>query len=347
MPSSESSVSSIVVVPDSSDPRPTYEDPVSESETSPIPSSVIRDEDYYWRDGNCVIRVQDRLFKVHQYLFERDSDFFRTLFTLPQPEPSDDENQDSTRQGVDGQSDDSPIVCQDSVEDFKALCWALYARPIETNAKERLDIAQLLRVIVISNKYGLDSLRDWSLNVVEEKAWPESSQFVDSSGGWKTIERVFIVSFESQRSELIKKFEQFWLNEIAKPDERMSRRLETFNAALDATENYPGTRLFQGQAYYEYLRACDVFNMTGNTDQLSDLGEYVDHFPLTSEGLNDQRSARLSKGLFSLMRLRSKLSTVPAFLEITGTTCQKHPSNPQSVEVDKADWCSDRKRAEC
>lgn len=66
MPSSESSVSSIVVVPDSSDPRPTYEDPVSESETSPTPSSVIRDEDYYWRDGNCVIRVQDRLFKVRQ-----------------------------------------------------------------------------------------------------------------------------------------------------------------------------------------------------------------------------------------------------------------------------------------
>lgn len=67
-PSSKSPAPSIAVAPESPDPHSTPEDPASENEAQPIVSSVsvIRDEDYYWHDGNCAIRVQDRLFKVRQ-----------------------------------------------------------------------------------------------------------------------------------------------------------------------------------------------------------------------------------------------------------------------------------------
>ncbi|EKM79560.1 hypothetical protein AGABI1DRAFT_128707 [Agaricus bisporus var. burnettii JB137-S8] len=263
-PSSKSPAPSIAVAPES---HSIPEDPVSENETQPIVSSVIRDEDYYWHDGNCAIRVKDRLFKLHRYLLERDSVIFRILFTLPQSdELSDDEKQTFTGQGVDGQSDEDPIICDDSIEDFKALCWMLYAGPKEISAQEKwktMDMTQLLRVIVISDKYGFENLRAWSLNVVEQNFWPKSSEFVDSCGGWKNIERLLVICHDCQQYTLTGRIEQFWLDEIKKPDQHgTSEQLETFKAALDAAENHPFLRPFHGKAYYAYLQTCNVFNVT-------------------------------------------------------------------------------------
>ncbi|EKM79561.1 hypothetical protein AGABI1DRAFT_128708 [Agaricus bisporus var. burnettii JB137-S8] len=266
MPSSESSASSMAVVPDSSDPRPTHDDLVSKSVTNPTPSSVIRDEDYYWCDGNCVIRVQDRLFKIHRYLLDRDSEFFRTLFTLPQSKSSDDENQEFIGQGMEGQSDENPIVCQDSVEDLKALFWALYARPKEIAAQEdwkTMDMANLLRVIFIAHKYEFESLRDWSLSVVGKNSLSNASRFVDSCGGWNlNVERLLIICHERQQYTLSKNIKEYWLKQIGKPNEDWLVRLRTFKAALDFAEKYPYSRTFHGKAYYIYLQTCNVFDGT-------------------------------------------------------------------------------------
>jgi len=55
--------------------------------------------------------------QVHQFLFAQDDSTFVDLFSLPQEELST----------MEGSSDDNPIVLQgDKVEEFRALCWALY-----------------------------------------------------------------------------------------------------------------------------------------------------------------------------------------------------------------------------
>jgi hypothetical protein len=57
--------------------------------------------------------------QIHRTLFERDSPFFQSLLSLPQS---------GQQQSPEGQSDEHPIVCPDSAEDFRALCWVVYSR---------------------------------------------------------------------------------------------------------------------------------------------------------------------------------------------------------------------------
>lgn len=49
------------------------------------------------------------------------------MFSLPQPR----EEYNSVGTSIprnDGSSDDNPIICHDTLNSFRALCWALYAR---------------------------------------------------------------------------------------------------------------------------------------------------------------------------------------------------------------------------
>ncbi|KXN80631.1 hypothetical protein AN958_09274 [Leucoagaricus sp. SymC.cos] len=43
-----------------------------------------RDTDYYFEKGDCIIRAENCLFKIHRFLLERDSPIFQDLFSLPQ-----------------------------------------------------------------------------------------------------------------------------------------------------------------------------------------------------------------------------------------------------------------------
>ncbi|KAJ7334735.1 hypothetical protein DFH08DRAFT_706917, partial [Mycena albidolilacea] len=77
----------------------------------------VRDPVYYKTSGDCKIRVDDALFCIHRFLLEQDSPMFQTMFQLPQGgvEPQ-------------GLTDENPIVLVgDTVEQVRALCWALYA----------------------------------------------------------------------------------------------------------------------------------------------------------------------------------------------------------------------------
>jgi hypothetical protein len=104
--------------------------------TSPDAPSTHRDTEYYWEDGNCILLVESTLFKVrhpftrgilrgdttsshqvHRSLFVRDSAVFRDMLSLG------DVNQVCTE----GSDDSTPIILQDTSEDFRTLCWAIYA----------------------------------------------------------------------------------------------------------------------------------------------------------------------------------------------------------------------------
>lgn len=56
-----------------------------EAPKSSIGGSVVRDEDFWLSDGNIVLVVQTRAFRVHKSVLSRSSDVFRDVFALSQP----------------------------------------------------------------------------------------------------------------------------------------------------------------------------------------------------------------------------------------------------------------------
>jgi len=102
------------------------------------PEGPIHDKEFFFEDGNCVILAESTLFKVfqlfdlsrvpqrcsylmtthqiHRFLLARDCSAFTNMFTLPSGEHCPNSTTES-----------EPLVLPDSLEDFRALCWALYA----------------------------------------------------------------------------------------------------------------------------------------------------------------------------------------------------------------------------
>ena len=91
-----------------------------------------RDSDFYHESGDCIIRVENTLFKVqllsfqfslwinsnqiHRFLLVPASAVFSTLFTLPQGDLA-----------VEGISDDAPIcLSDDTAADFRCLLKYIY-----------------------------------------------------------------------------------------------------------------------------------------------------------------------------------------------------------------------------
>ncbi|KAJ7730866.1 hypothetical protein DFH07DRAFT_968986 [Mycena maculata] len=125
---------------------------------------VVRDPEYYKPSGDCKIRVEDTLFNIHRFLLERDSSAFETMFQLPQG-----------MEKPQGSSDDDPIVLMgDTAEEFRALCWALYALPDEIVKESTAtnSVKKLARVAVISHKYQLAAFQSWSLGSIRGRCTP-------------------------------------------------------------------------------------------------------------------------------------------------------------------------------
>jgi len=79
-------------------------------------------------EENSLLVCGESQIKIHKFLFKRDSPFFRTLFSLPQPPEDAHQSLELSIRFGEGESDDNPLIFQDSAEDFQSLCWVLYAR---------------------------------------------------------------------------------------------------------------------------------------------------------------------------------------------------------------------------
>ncbi|KAH8109236.1 hypothetical protein DFH11DRAFT_1813500 [Phellopilus nigrolimitatus] len=133
----------------------------SQSDLKIAPSTnAVHDEDYYFPDGSCIIRVEDTLFHVHRSILSRDSSSFSTLFTLPQG-----------HQKCGGSTDEDPIILTgDTVHRFKDFLWAMYAMPHDTKRilDAQNDVLKLLNIATIANKYAFKSLETWACDALLE-----------------------------------------------------------------------------------------------------------------------------------------------------------------------------------
>lgn len=59
--------------------------------------------------------INGPLNQINRFVLARNSSIFEGMFSLPDTET------------VQGSCDEDPIVLYDDPEDFRALCWALYA----------------------------------------------------------------------------------------------------------------------------------------------------------------------------------------------------------------------------
>ncbi|KAK7008258.1 hypothetical protein R3P38DRAFT_3211119 [Favolaschia claudopus] len=102
-------------------------DPI-DTQSTVAPTSWSRDQNYFFQ--TVYFRVEDRLFNVPRYHFDRASEVFADMFAVPQP------GGDACKEG---QSDSNPIVLEGkSFADFQALLKVLYPLRMDLRA-EALD----------------------------------------------------------------------------------------------------------------------------------------------------------------------------------------------------------------
>ncbi|KAG1732482.1 hypothetical protein EDB19DRAFT_1929180 [Suillus lakei] len=116
--------------------------------------------DLWFCDGSIVLRAEDTLFRVHKSQLARHSAFFRDLFSLPQP---------NTTNEIEG----CPVLrLYDPAEDVENLLTALYDGP-NFGKNDPVDFRMVSGILRLATKYLVDSLRTKAL-VHLNRAWPNS-----------------------------------------------------------------------------------------------------------------------------------------------------------------------------
>ncbi|KAF8182323.1 hypothetical protein BJ912DRAFT_1124225, partial [Pholiota molesta] len=242
-----------------------------------IPTS--HDGTYYRVDGDCVIRVEDVLFKaphqpnanavqIHRYLLVRDSSVFSDMFSMPQ-------ESGSSNQGI---TDEDPVVLHDEVADFRALCWSIYALPTEymDQADEsKVDIEQLVSLYLIAQKYQFKShekfarglLRTHCSNISGKPAEIQEYFISCSQERLEALMKITSLTNEATDLSLGSIIQAVWLFRfIQKPEESMSY-------AVGVAETL-GLRSFMGKLYYQLLTTAHSERYEGSVayeDPVNDL----------------------------------------------------------------------------
>ncbi|KAF9440441.1 hypothetical protein P691DRAFT_780080 [Macrolepiota fuliginosa MF-IS2] len=295
--------------------------------THPLPdpsdqsvATIVRDEKYYFFDGSVVILAGDRLFRIHQSLFELGSGFFRTLFSLPQGVDTEGDSR-----LIEGRSDENPIIFQDTLDDFRALCWALYSRPPAIAAQLKLDtvdVSKLISVLAMSHKYDFPDLRTWCLDVLESHLVVSPASFIGKCGGWDNVGRVLELAQQCDRSTLMRSIEQEWLQRISGSSK--AEQISAFLGALDVAEFSGGLRDFHGRAYYTYLKATGIFDAHPlcTTITIDIGGAPSSYMNQDLDFLDAKRQLRIYKGFWSLSQLRLRLTQAPKLPDCP--SCSNH-----------------------
>ncbi|KAF7377921.1 BTB domain-containing protein [Mycena sanguinolenta] len=126
---------------------------------STAPITAVKDEKYYRSDGDCIIQVEDVLFKIHRYHLSENSSVFQNMFSLPLGTlPSE------------GQSDGNPIVLSgDTLAQFRAFLSFSYSTPgqVQYNRLTIRDLDKLLDTIQFAHKYLLQDYLLWALQSIK------------------------------------------------------------------------------------------------------------------------------------------------------------------------------------
>ncbi|KAK7024957.1 hypothetical protein R3P38DRAFT_1055576 [Favolaschia claudopus] len=116
-----------------------------ESPPASPPALTARDQDYYFK--NITFQVENRIFNVPRYHFERTSEVFAGMFSLP--------SGDSV--SLEGQTDTNPVVLEGkNCADFQALLKVLYPLDLEqfvNNQAQWMTTDEWISVLKLSTEW--------------------------------------------------------------------------------------------------------------------------------------------------------------------------------------------------
>ncbi|KAJ7149467.1 hypothetical protein C8R43DRAFT_887923 [Mycena crocata] len=217
--------------------RPRLEDDTNVEEEAP---TVTRDVGFYRADGDCVLRVEDTLFKIHRYHLTCETSAFQGLFLLPA----------ATGDIVEGSSDQYPIrLAGDTVDQVRAFFGYAYLSPFHLQYA-RLhtgEINSLISTAQFTHKYGLESFERWTKTAITTLC---------SKDRWKLLKTcavdlyVTLLRMHSLHSLLWvkKQIRRYWVSRLRKNETSV-----TMAHALDIAEELQ-FRDLQGDLYYLQLQ---------------------------------------------------------------------------------------------
>ncbi|KZT72451.1 hypothetical protein DAEQUDRAFT_664360, partial [Daedalea quercina L-15889] len=109
---------------------------------------------YYFNDGNVIFLVEDTLFNVHRYFFERDSPVFRAMFACPSETPE-------------GGSEDNPILLEGvKSAGFASFLSCLY--PMRFGTGDLTTFQDWSNALDLALRWEFDPLREFIALRIEE-----------------------------------------------------------------------------------------------------------------------------------------------------------------------------------
>ncbi|KAI6015582.1 hypothetical protein EDC04DRAFT_643805 [Pisolithus marmoratus] len=119
-------------------------------------SRVVQHKDYYLRGGDMTVLVENHLYRIHSYFFERESLFFRQKLLAG---PSGD--------GEDRGSNDTNAYTLDDVksEDFARFLWVFY-NPKYSVYEASLDV--WLSILRLATRWGFNNVKELTVRELEK-----------------------------------------------------------------------------------------------------------------------------------------------------------------------------------
>ncbi|KAI0774668.1 hypothetical protein BD413DRAFT_302275 [Trametes elegans] len=136
----------------------------SNSSHSALAEPLLKHPEYWFSDGSLVLRTSTTLFRVHTSQLCRKSQFFRDLFSLPQPSIPE-----SGTEYIEG----CPVLdLHDSPADVGQMVKVIYDGPFTDNSRE--DFVAVSGFLRLASKYLIeDSIRSKVLDHLRT-AWPST-----------------------------------------------------------------------------------------------------------------------------------------------------------------------------
>ncbi|KAJ7160182.1 hypothetical protein C8R46DRAFT_1107273 [Mycena filopes] len=282
------------------------------------PNDPVKDDKYFLDDGDCMFLVQGTLFKVHKWALCRDPDsMFRGMFSIPQ-------GPQGASMGL------NPIpMPNDSANEFRALCWAVYALPDELHRQttSATDVRRLINLVKMSHKYTLPAFESWALEVIRVQCKPPLNHLATCAQ--EVFFELIAVGSLCGYTELMDVAEAAWIprlylgHPLGHPGPQAGPQV----VAVQPSQTYsppvllrPRDALTAGQRYSRRKFQADVYYLLSKRMR--------SHYPTLSPAdgfsylnLTDQQLLRLLSGHVLLDSLWQRLQCDPL---PTGPLCSSH-----------------------
>ncbi|KAF8204622.1 hypothetical protein BJ912DRAFT_2800 [Pholiota molesta] len=179
------------------------------------------------------------------------------MFSLPQENANNQTN-----------SDEHPLVLYDDVDDFRALCWIMYALPTEYSRQHSIntaDIQKLVSIFLISHKYHFEAHETFARDLLSKHcrtliAKPNSKHNYFNrcpESRLEAILRIVILTSQTRNFPLHPStIQNIWTN-------RLEQTKGSISCALGVADAL-GLRKFVGELYYIELTRMKPVPLQGS-----------------------------------------------------------------------------------